>query len=130
MKTYTFEFKPTSEIKDKFRTISVEAKDEIAAKKKLLKELTKVNSDTINVVEARDYYYRKYMRLSLQLLIDDLQLVFDFYEASDVFKNDLAAVIAHLQEHLVPEENNIILHKKNQSYHGGLHLPVEGDINE
>ena len=88
MKTYTFEFKPTSEIKDKFRTISVEAKDEIAAKKKLLKELTKVNSDTINVVEARDYYYRKYMRLSLQLLIDDLQLVFDFYEASDVFKND------------------------------------------
>ena len=106
MKTYTFEFKPTSEIKDKFRTISVEAKDEIAAKKKLLKELTKVNSDTIIVVEAREYYYRKYMRLSLQLLIDDLQLVFDFYEASDVFKNDLAAVIAHLQENLVPEEES------------------------
>jgi hypothetical protein len=103
MKTYTFEFKPTSEIKDKFKTICVEAKDEVAAKKKLLKELVKVNGDSINVIEARDYYYNMYMRLDLKLLIRDLQLVSDFYEAPDVFKNDLVAVIAHLDENLVEE---------------------------
>ena len=75
-----------------------------AAKKKLLKELTKVNSDIIDVIKSRDYFYSKYMRLDLQLLIDDLQLVHEFYEASDVFKNDVVSVIAHLQENLVPEE--------------------------
>ena len=107
MTKYTFQFKPTEEIKDKIRwykTISVQAKDVKEAKKKLLKELIKVNSDTIDVVELREYLYRKYMRLDLQLLIDDLQLVHEFYEASDVFKNDVAAVIAYLQENLVPEE--------------------------
>jgi hypothetical protein len=104
MSNYTFKFKPTSEIKDKFRTICVEAKDEKAAKKKLLKELLKANSDSIDVIKTEDYYYNMYMRLDLNLLIRDLQLVADFYEASDVFKNDLVAVIAHLQENLVPEE--------------------------
>ena len=41
MTNYTFQFKPTSEIKDKLKNISVEARDEKAAKKKILKELTK-----------------------------------------------------------------------------------------
>jgi|TARA_Y100000590_G_C15313420_1_gene861053 hypothetical protein len=104
MTNYTFKFKPTSEIKDKYKIISVEAKDKKAAKKKLLKELIKVNSDTIDVIELREYFYRKYMRLDLQLLIDDLHLVHEFFAESDVFKNDVAAVIAYLQENLVPEE--------------------------
>ena len=110
MTNYTFKFKPTSEIKDKYKIISVEAKDKKAAKKKLLKELIKVNSDTIDVVELREYLYRKYMRLDLQLLIDDLQLIYDFYPAgpddAEDFANNVAAVIAHLQENLVPEEES------------------------
>jgi len=109
MTNYTFNFKPASEIKDKLKTISVEARDEKAAKKKLLKELTKVNSDIIDVIKSRDYFYSKYMRLDLQLLIDDLQLIYDFYPAgpddAEDFANNVAAVIAHLQENLVPEEN-------------------------
>ena len=108
MNNYTFQFKPTSEIKDKFRTISVEAKDEVAAKKKLLKELTKVNSDTIDVIKTEDYNYNKYSRLDLQLLIDDLQILYDFYpcgpDDAEDFANNVAAVIAHLQENLVPHE--------------------------
>ena len=109
MTNYTFQFKPTSEIKDKLKNISVEARDEKAAKKKLLKELTKVNSDIIDVIKSRDYFYSKYMRLDLQLLIDDLQLIYDFYptepDDAEDFANNVAAVIAHLQESNVPEEN-------------------------
>ena len=110
MTNYTFQFKPTSEIKDKLKNISVEARDEKAAKKKLLKELTKVNSDIIDVIKTRDYFYSKYMRLDLQLLIDDLQLIYDFYpygvdDGLEKFRNNVAAVIAHLQESNVPEEN-------------------------
>jgi len=105
MNNYTFQFKPTSEIKDKFRTISVEAKDEVAAKKKLLKELTKVNSDTIDVIKTEDYNYNKYSRLDLQLLIDDLQILYDFYpcgpDDAEDFANNVAAVIAHLQKRKV-----------------------------
>ena len=105
MNNYTFQFKPTSEIKDKFRTISVEAKDEVAAKKKLLKELTKVNSDTIDVIKTVDYNYNKYSRLDLQLLIDDLQILYDFYpcgpDDAEDFANNVAAVIAHLQKRKV-----------------------------
>ena len=105
MNNYTFQFKPTSEIKDKFRTISVEAKDKVAAKKKLLKELTKVNSDTIDVIKTEDYNYNKYSRLDLQLLIDDLQILYDFYpcgpDDAEDFANNVAAVIAHLQKRKV-----------------------------
>ena len=49
------------------------------------------------------------MRLDLQLLIDDLQLIYDFYptapDDAEDFANNVAAVIAHLQESNVPEEN-------------------------
>jgi len=107
MSSYTFKFKPTSEIKDKFRTICVEAKDEKAAKKKLLKELLKANSDSIDVIKTEDYYYNMYMRLDLKLLMRDLQLVADFYPnetaASAVFIEDVCNVAEYLQENIVEE---------------------------
>ena len=105
MTNYTFEFKPTEEIKDKFKLISVEAKDEKEAKKKLLKELTKVNSNIIDVIALDEYRYKRFKDIHWRALIEELQLIAEFYPTehadAEAFVNKVSEIIEYLGEDIV-----------------------------
>ena len=105
MTNYTFNFKSYEDIKNKFKTISVDAKDKKEAKKKLLQELKKVNADTIDVIELEKYRYKKFENINWRVLIEELQLIADFYptepEDAEAFITKVDEVVAYLQKDIV-----------------------------
>ena len=105
MTNYTFNFKSYEDIKNKFKTISVDAKDKKEVKKKLLQELKKVNADTIDVIELEKYRYKKFENINWRVLIEELQLISDFYptepDDADAFVDKVDEVVAYLQKDIV-----------------------------
>ena len=105
MTNYTFNFKSYEDIKNKFNLISVEAKDKKEAKKKIIQELTKVNTDTIDVIKLDEYRYKKFKDINWRTLIEELQLIADFYptesDDADAFVAKVDEVVAYLQKDIV-----------------------------
>ena len=105
MTKYTFNFKSYEDIKNKFKTISVDAKDKKEAKKKLLQELKKVNADTIDVIKLEEYRYKRFKDIHWRALIEELQLISDFYptepDDADAFVDKVDEVVAYLQKDIV-----------------------------
>ena len=105
MTNYTFNFKSYEDIKNKFKTISVAAKDKKEAKKKIIQELKKVNTDTIDVIELDEYRCKKFENINWRVLIEELQLISDFYptepDDADAFVDKVDEVVAYLQKDIV-----------------------------